>query len=147
MASFQRNDNSGWDRSPRNNYYRDNNNGGGRGYAKNDRPYKKHSGFARKSGLTSEGKEYVVYHGWNYSRQSGLISVFIHPYKGSHESKSKKSGNTYVNMLCEVTVGKQQPYLTSALYCVETRKVTIPKMGWVGNYNAPNGGYLGKFTK
>lgn len=104
---------------------------------------KKHSG-AKK--IVKNGVDYIS--AWNYSRQKGMVTVFIAPYNKSDVVHSAGSGKKYRSLMCQIEyknsgVSKHFPVLIN----IDTERVSIPEMGWVVNHRAPNGGYCGIFSK
>jgi len=132
-----------------NNFNRPYNNSGygnNRGYNNNNynnRPKKKHSGC--RAGTDKKGNPYLT--GWNYSKSRGMISFFAAPTSKTKKSTSG-SGRTWYNWMLKVFNKRTlQTTIYSCLVTEDCSKAVIEKLGFVMNAKAPNGGYVGSFTR
>lgn len=108
---------------------------------------KKHSG-ARTCISSKPGHEGQIFiSAWNFSREKGLVKVFVSPYKGTRDVQSG-SGRTWRVMMAKLSFGRSgQEKIEPVLMDVQSGKVVIKSMGWVVNPRARNGGYCGSFSR
>jgi hypothetical protein len=131
--------------------YRNNNYGGGypqQAWGGYPPPPKKRSGAKvtlGARGTKGEGFEYVT--AWNVSKDRGLITAFVFPYKNTHEYKNSR-GEVSETLMCKIEYKRTgQTKLVPCTRKISSGKVRIPELGMVINPKAPNGGYFGRFTK
>ena len=109
----------------------------------------KHSGAKNVSKADKDGV--IIFEGisaWNYSKDKGMVTVFITPYNKSKDLVKSQSGKVYMKMIAKIMYTRTGNVLIRPVLCnVNTDRVVISDLGWVVNPNAKNGGYCGSFTK
>lgn len=144
------NRNSNWNNYPRNNW---NGNRGGYG---NGRPPSKKSGAKYSPIKQGKFKGGTIVNAWNASRNRGLVTAKVAPYKDSKEYTAESSGNTYVTMIAEVTY--RNSGVTKIIPCSMNKDTRVIVLEEIGMVISPNGhgttrsgkrvtGYFGKFTR
>lgn len=111
------------------------------GQARNQQVFKS-SGFSVK--IKEDGA--VICSGWKKTRQ-GLVKLYARPSKGTHESKSEKSGKRWLNLFVTITnTGTAQVLKTSGMYDVAAKKLHIKEFGWIGTLNGSGHTRSGKMA-